>query len=381
MDKVQPVIAQLAAVLRGVLEQVSPQIAAMANNLPDLAVVGGVAAAAILAVIILLTLINMIGALFRPKSKKKAKAREQDVPVQRAAVRPTPPPQAAPRPQPAPPQRAPDPVQKIQRDAESGVARVKQDAERLVEALLAERERAVKAGANFGIEAPARAFQLLAQTLTASDAPALGAARRRIASGDFDGARADLRRHAEETKGQDGAWRNLAALECMHDLAATFAALEQARAVDGKDFVSLVMLRRLYSGVGQAEPAHDAALAALAAARDDRERAIGLDELGIACMQREDVDGARKALTESLELVERLAARAPDDAERQRDVAVGNYKLAALNGPDSRERLIAAITVFDRLSKANKLSPADIEAMGQLKAILADMDKEGAEKK
>lgn len=379
MDKVQPFIAQAATVLRGLLELISPQVAAIAKGLPDMAVVGGVAGVVIVALIILFTLINMIGALFRPKAKKENVER-QEAPPQRAA-RPAP----APTPQRAPPaaapQRAPDPVQKIKRDAESGVARVKQDTERLVETLVAERDKAVQSGANFATEIPTRALQLLSQALTTSDAPALSAARRRIMSGDIDGARADLRRHAQETSGREGAWRNLAVLDCMRDLSATIGAMEQARATDGKDFVALVMLRRLYSGVGQPQQAHDAGVSAVAAARDDRERAIGLDELGIACMHLKDGAGARKAMLESLEIVERLATRTPNDIERQRDVAVGHYKIATLGGPDAREHLVSAITGFERLNKISKLAPPDAEALSQLKAVLADMDKERAGKK
>jgi hypothetical protein len=382
MDKVQPIIAQAATVLRGLLELISPQVAAIAKGLPDMAVVGGVAGAVIVALIVLFTLINMIGALFRPKAKKekREKVERREAPPQRAA-RPAPAPAPQRAPSAAAPQRAPDPVQKIKRDAESGVARVKQDTERLVETLLAERDKAVQSGAAFATEIPTRGLQLLAQALTTSDAPALSAARRRIMSGDIDGARADLRRHAQETGGREGAWRNLAVLDCMRDVSATIGALEQARAADGKDFVALVMLRRLYSGVGQPQQAHDAGVSAVAAARDDRERAIGLDELGVACMHLKDGAGARKAMLESLEIVERLATRAPKDIERQRDVAVGHYKIATLGGPDARERLVSAIAGFERLSKISKLAPADVEALSQLKAVLADMDKERAGKK
>ncbi|HWA22400.1 MAG TPA: hypothetical protein VG735_08410, partial [Caulobacterales bacterium] len=79
--------------------------------------------------------------------------------------------------------------------------------------------------------------------------------------------------------------------------------------------------------------------------------------------------------------VERLATRAPKDIERQRDVAVGHYKIATLGGPDSRERLVSAIAGFERLNKIGTLAPADADALSQLKAVLADMDKERAAKK
>ena len=82
MDKVQPFIAQAATVLRGLLELISPQVAAIAKGLPDMAVVGGVAGAVIVALIILFTL---IGALSRPKAKKE-KAERQEAPPQRTQM-------------------------------------------------------------------------------------------------------------------------------------------------------------------------------------------------------------------------------------------------------------------------------------------------------
>jgi tetratricopeptide (TPR) repeat protein len=271
-------------------------------------------------------------------------------------------------------------VQKIQRDAESGVARVKQDTERLIEMLMAERDKAVQTEKPFAGETPTRGFQLLAQKLTATDAPALGAARRRIASGDFDGARADLRRYVQEVNGRDGAWRDLAVLESLQSLDAMLAALEQARAAEPKDFVTLVMLRRIYSGINRPEQASEVGKAAVDAAQNDRERAIALDELGIAYIHMKDVDGARKVMLESLEIVERLAAAEPNDIERQRDVAVGQYKLASLGGPDSRARLVASIGAFEHLAKVTTLPASDVEALTQLKALLADLDKEAAKK-
>jgi tetratricopeptide (TPR) repeat protein len=310
-----------------------------------------------------------------PSAAQRARERATEPSPQRA---PQPAPQRAAQPAPRP---AVDPVQKIQRDAESGVARAKQDTERFVETLLAERDKAVAAGANFALETPTRGFVLLAEALTASDAPALSAARRRIASGDIDGARADLRRHAQEAGGAEGAWRNLGVLESLRDLGGALAALEQARTIDPKDFVALVMLRRFYNGTGQDSQAYYAADAAKAAANGDRERAIALDELGIACLQMKDIEGAQKAMLESLEIVQRLADRDPKDAERQRDVAVGYYKIASLGGPDARERLVSSISAFERLRKSGMLAAEDAQAVTQLKAILAEMDKEGAEKK
>jgi hypothetical protein len=158
-------------------------------------------------------------------------------------------------------------------------------------------------------------------------------------------------------------------------------ALEQARAVDPKDFVALVMLRRIYSGIQRPQEAFDAGKAAVAAAQGDRERAIGLDELGLACAMLKDGAGAHKAMSESLEIVTRLAAQAPNDFERNRDVAVGQYKIATLGGPDSRAQLVASIASFERLGKIGPLSPEDKEAVTQLKAVLADLDQQAAAKK
>jgi tetratricopeptide (TPR) repeat protein len=372
----------IAALLRGIIGDA-------AKDLPDIALVGGAAGAVVLVLIILFAL---IGAMAGGSKKKKQREEEQYVEPPRAAPSAAqrareraPEPQRAPQPapqraaQPAP-QATPDPVQKIQRDAESGVARVKQDTERLIEMLMAERDKAVQTEKPFAGETPTRGFQLLAQKLTATDAPALGAARRRIASGDFDGARADLRRYVQEVNGRDGAWRDLAVLESLQSLDAMLAALEQARAAEPKDFVTLVMLRRIYSGINRPEQASEVGKAAVDAAQNDRERAIALDELGIAYIHMKDVDGARKVMLESLEIVERLAAAEPNDIERQRDVAVGQYKLASLGGPDSRARLVASIGAFEHLAKVTTLPASDVEALTQLKALLADLDKEAAKK-
>lgn len=368
-------ITQIAAIIRGVLNQISPSLGQTAAGLPDVAIVGAVAGVALLVLIILFSVIGALSGGKKTKRKVREAAAAPRPAARAAAPQPAPPPQRAAAPAPA------DPVQKIQRDAESGVARVKQDTERLMEILAGERAKAAKAEKPFAAETPTRAFQLLAQALMASDAPAMAAARRRVASGDLDGARADLRRHAQDVGGRDGAWRNLAAIESLFDLDGELRALEQARAVDAGDFVTLVMLRRIYAGINRPQQAHDAGIAAVAAASDDRERAIGLDELGLACLQLKDAVGARKAMTESLELVERLAARLPNDMERQRDIAVGHYKLATLGGPDSRDRLVSSIAAFERLSAQTPLTPDDAQAVSQLKAVLADMDKAQADKK
>lgn len=372
----------IAAILRGIL---GPSV----QGLPDIALVGGAGGAIVLVLIILFAL---IGAMAGGKKKKQKREEDYVAPARAAAPAPVPqrapepPPQRAPQPAPqraAQPasQRAPDPVEKFQRDAESGVARARQDTERLVEVLTAERDRVVNADCPFAAETPTRGFLLLAEKLIASDAPALGAARRKIAAGDFGGARVDLRRHANEVAGRDGAWRDAAVLESLNSLDETLHALAHARAADGKDFVTLVMLRRLLNGTGRPDQAHEVALAAVAAAQNDRERAIGLDELGVACALKKDSPGAHKAMLESLEIVTRLAARAPDDAERQRDVAVGQYKLASLGGPDARDRLVASIGSFERLEKIGALPPSDMEALSQLKTVLADLDQQAAEKK
>ncbi len=360
-------IAPIAALLRGYIEQASPQAAAAVSTAPDIALVGGAGA---IALVLVFMLFGMIGALFKPKKERAPK--EAKAPPARAVAK-EPPSRPA-------PQRTPDPVQKIQRDTETGVARAKQDSERLAALLTGERDKAVAAGVKFATEPPMRSFVLLAETLIASEAPALSAARRKIASGDFDGARADLRRQAQENGGREGAWRNLAVLECLRDLPSAMEALEKARVADPRDFVTLVMLRRLYSGTGQPQQAYDAAKSAVAAAQGEREQAVALDELGIVCLQLEDGVGARKALSESLALVKKLAAAAPNDLERLRDVAVGHYKLATLQGPDAKEQLMLSVDAFERLKKRHPLEAGDEQALGQLKNVLEDMRKAEAPK-
>ncbi|MEJ0023102.1 MAG: hypothetical protein WDN76_06435 [Alphaproteobacteria bacterium] len=142
------------------------------------------------------------------------------------------------------------------------------------------------------------------------------------------------------------------------------------------------MLRRLLNGTGRPDQAHEVALAAVAAAQNDRERAIGLDELGVACALKKGQPPARiRPCSNRSKSSRALAARAPDDAERQRDVAVGQYKLASLGGPDARDRLVASIGSFERLEKIGALPPSDMEALSQLKTVLADLDQQAAEKK
>jgi hypothetical protein len=366
MDKIQPYIAQAAEIIRGLLAQV-PQAKSIADQLPDAALVGAAAGAALVALILLITIVNVIGGLFKPK-----KAREEEPPVRREPVREA----RREPPQREKPRKAADPVEKIQREASAGAARARQEVTELQALLTRERARAAAGEANFAVALPNEALRLAAEGLVDAREPAQVAARRKVASGDFDGARADLRRHAETAKSAD-AWRDLATLEALKQLEPALAGFETARKLDGREFVSLVTLRRLYSGLNRPDEARDAANSAVAAARTDRERAIALDELGDVCMIARDGAGAKQAYEQSLSIVRGLLDRNPRDNERLRDLAVGHYKLANL-GLDVPQNLNGAIAAFEKIKAAGALARDDEQALGQLKTALAEMQKKQA---
>jgi tetratricopeptide (TPR) repeat protein len=270
-----------------------------------------------------------------------------------------------------------DPVEKIKRETTANVAKVKGESEQVLKALTDERDRVAPELA-FAQVLPTTALRLLAETLASGDEPALSAAKRKVMSGDFEGARADLRRYAEGPGANNAAaWRNLGTLECMSDLKRAVEALERAHELDPRQFVTLVSLRRLYSGSGRLNEGRDAATAAIPLAADDREQAIALDELGEACMFLKDIPAAAQAFERSLSIVKTLAEREPRNVEFRRDLAIGHFKLARLGGDDGREHLAQSIAAFEKMKASGALAPEDQVALKQLKEALVDYDKKG----
>jgi tetratricopeptide (TPR) repeat protein len=244
-----------------------------------------------------------------------------------------------------------------------------------MKALTDERDRVAPELA-FAQVLPTTALRLLAETLASGDEPALSAAKRKVMSGDFEGARADLRRNAEGPGANNAAaWRNLGTLECMSDLKRAVDALERAHEIDPRQFVTLVSLRRLYSGSGRLNEGRDAATAAIPLAADDREQAIALDELGEACMFLKDIPAAAQAFERSLSIVKTLAEREPRNVEFRRDLAIGHFKLARLGGDDGREHLAQSIAAFEKMKASGALAAEDQVALKQLKEALVDYDK------
>jgi tetratricopeptide (TPR) repeat protein len=360
MDKLQPYVALVAAVLRDLLGQLAPQSTAAISTISDVVLVALAVVALLLALIVISMIFNAIGSLFRPRRRAaKTNAAAPTAGSRRSAA-----------------SGKADPVEKMRQEASAKAAQAKEDAVQLAVALTSERDR-VSEKLQFAQVLPTTALSQLADTLVVADEPALAAARRKVIANDFDGARTDLRRYAEGPGAANpAAWRNLGALECLHDLAAAIAAFEKSSKLDANQFVTLVALRRLYSGSGRLEEGRKAAAAAIAAAGSDREMAIGYDELGEAHLFLKDPEGARQAFAESLAIAQKLSDGAPLDVEFRRDVAVGHFKLAGLGGPDGRDHLSRSIAAFERIKASGKLAADDQAALKQLKNALAEMDRQ-----
>jgi tetratricopeptide (TPR) repeat protein len=375
MDKVQPIIDQIAIVLRGLIAQLAPQAKAIADGLPNTVLVVLVAVALIVALIFVFSVFNAIGSLFRPRRRRRRRREEDDEPAPVQEFRRDEPPVRQVAPASAAAGRA-DPVEKMRREATANAARIKEDSTALQSVLVKERER-VSSTIAFAQVIPNTALALVADSLAGADEPALAAARRKIQSSDFEGARTDLRRYAEGPGlSNAAAWRNLATLEGLSNLEATVKGFERARELDPKQFVTAVTLRRLYSGSGRLDEGRQMAQVALSLAKGEREQAVALDEVGEACMFLKDAEGARQAFDRGLQVVRGMSERAPLDVELRRDVAVSHFKLARLGGDASRDHLAQSIAAFERIKAAGKLAADDQQALKQLKDALADMDRQ-----
>lgn len=369
MENLKPI----ADILRAIADSAGPDVAGVVKGLPDVAVVGGAGGATLLFLIILFSLLGAIAGGGKKKRRREAEEAAAEASAQRraAAREAAAPPRAA-------AQTRSDPIQSMERDAAANADRVRRESEELRQILVAERLRASRDKAPFAETVPTEALRLLAEGLVDAREPARAAARRRLAAREFDAARADLRRHAEGTNSA-AAWRDLGALEAFSDLQQTISAFQQACRIDNNDFVSLITLGRLYRGTNRSSDAREIAKAAVASARNDREKAIALDEFGDCSVALKDTEAAQQAYAESLRLVSAIAEKTPGDAERVRDVAVGHFKLATLNGPDTREHLAQALATFEKIQRSGRLDPEDAAVMEQLRQALAQDGAKGGE--
>ena len=364
MENLQPIIAQIA----GAIRNAAPGVGA---GMDDTVLAGGAVGGAVLVLILLIAILGALGG--------KKKQREEEAPPPRAERRAEAPRAGAKVAAPAAPR--PDPVEKMRADASANAARVKGEADALFNLLSDERDRVAAGGKPFAQVIPTKALRILAERRAEAGEPALAAAKRKVQARDLEGARAELRRHVEGAgSGNPLAWRDAGVLECLDNVENALAALQASLQLDARQFVTQVTIRRLYSGTGKHAEARSAAEAAIALAGSERERAISFDELGESCLYQKDRPAAVKAFQRGLDITKGLAARAPDDIETQRDLAVGYFKLASVAENGGREELVQSIAAFEKLKARGAIEADDEQALAQLKGALADIDKRAAGK-
>ncbi len=116
-----------------------------------------------------------------------------------------------------------------------------------------------------------------------------------------------------------------------------------------------VVLTRLYTDAGQLDKAKVAAQRAVDTAENDRDRAVGLHELGDVLINQGDLLGATKRFREGMALFQRLAAANPSSAIAHIDVSVSLQRLGEAqfaNGDldGARESLLDGLDILQPLT-------------------------------
>jgi tetratricopeptide (TPR) repeat protein len=211
------------------------------------------------------------------------------------------------------------------------------------------------------------------QALANEESPAAEAAARKIAAGDLKSAVVILRRDAMGAS-DDAAqrWRRLGALVALIDTATALTAYEQAYKLQPMDFWTCIELARLRQTAGDLAGSKIAALAAEAAARNDRESAIVHQVIGAALNEEGDLVGATERYEQSRIVAERLARENPTSAQAQRDLSVslgklGDVLVQAGKLSEATTRYEDALAISDRLAREN---PASAQAQRDLSVSL-----------
>ncbi len=224
-------------------------------------------------------------------------------------------------------------------------------------------------------EAQAGSLKVLREDKVAADLIATG----RVQEG-FD----RVRRRAAEAEGREAEarreaaawWRALGGMAYAVNVSEALTAFERAAELEPADFWCQVFLARLCGAAGRSSRRATAARAALAVARDDRERSTALVELGDVLSTQSDLTGALTAYQEGLGLRRKLAADEPSNAERQRDVSVSLERVGDVLSTQSD--LTGALTAYQEgLAIRRKLAADDPSNAERQRDVSVSLDRVG----
>ena len=142
------------------------------------------------------------------------------------------------------------------------------------------------------------------------------------------------------------------------NVAQAIDAFEQAVSLDATNPWAWIFLSRLYQIASRTDVARVAAENAIAAAKNERDRSCGLDELGDTHTLLGDLDAALKAYREGLDVARKLAAADPTNAQALRDVSVSLDRIGDVQARQGD--LDAALKAYrEGLDIRRKLAAAD----------------------
>jgi hypothetical protein len=108
-------------------------------------------------------------------------------------------------------------------------------------------------------------------------------------------------------------------------------------------------------------------------AQAQRDVAVTLDKLGDVKLQAGDRAGALAAYQECVDIVRKLAAQDPGNAQAQTDLVTGLVKTSSVDPGRARAELTEALSILKKLDQEQKLTTAQKDLRDLVRASLSKL--------